>query len=187
MTAEATRDAIVDAAFAAVAAHGIARLSMSEVARRAGVSRQTLYRHFPDRRDLLAALILREHRSFQARIQAAAACHRTLRGAVEAFAAEVLHTAREHPLFDRLLSTEPEALLPFLTGTGGALLPEVEPVLADLIADRLPHLSPVRVRRTADALGRLLISYAINPGEATVEELAEGVASVIVDGLKDER
>ncbi|HEX9994053.1 MAG TPA: TetR family transcriptional regulator [Acidimicrobiales bacterium] len=187
MTAEATRDAIVDAAYAVIASDGMARLSMSEVARRAGVSRQTLYRHFPSRQELLTAVVLREHRSFQVRIQGAAARHRTLRGAVEAFAAEVLRTAREHPLFDRLLRTEPESLLPFLTGTGSTLLPEVEPVLVELITDRLPHLSPVRVERTADALGRLLISYAINPGAASVDELAEGLAGVIVDGLKDER
>jgi AcrR family transcriptional regulator len=187
MTAETTGDRILDAAFDAVAAHGMARLSMADVAKRAGLSRQTVYRHFPSRHDLLAALVLREHHSFQARIQAAAARRRTLRGAIEAFAAEVLRTAREHPLFDRLLSTEPETLLPLLTGADGGLLPEVAPVVAGIVAERLPHLSAVRVEQTADALGRLLISYAINPGAATIDERAAGIAAVVVDGLKDER
>jgi AcrR family transcriptional regulator len=37
-----------------------AELSMAEVARRAGVGRATLYRNFPDRRDLLEALLVDE-------------------------------------------------------------------------------------------------------------------------------
>lgn len=46
---------ILDAAARALAQHG-ARVGLAEVARRAGVSRATLYRHYPTRQALLAAL-----------------------------------------------------------------------------------------------------------------------------------
>lgn len=187
MRERSTKDAILAAAYDTVLANGMSHLAVGDVARRAGVSRQTVYRHFPSRRDLLVAVVLQEHRAFLGRVRAAATAQRSLRGAVEALTAEVLRTAREHPLFDRLLNQEPEALLPLLTGQQGALLPEVAPMVAELLAERLPHVSAVRIDRTADAIGRLLISYAVNPGDASADEVAAGLAAVVVDGLKEER
>jgi AcrR family transcriptional regulator len=52
------RDAILDAARALFAQSG--EVPMCEVARRAGVGQATLYRHFPDRVDLAAALLAEE-------------------------------------------------------------------------------------------------------------------------------
>jgi AcrR family transcriptional regulator len=51
----ATRQRIVDAAIELHRERGPARTSVSEVARRAGVERRTLYRHFPDARALQLA------------------------------------------------------------------------------------------------------------------------------------
>lgn len=53
--AEATRSRILDAALR-VMARGIASLSVPAVAREAGVSVPTVYRHFGTKRDLLAAI-----------------------------------------------------------------------------------------------------------------------------------
>ena len=50
-----TRQRIVDAAVALHGEIGPARSSLSQVAERAGVQRNTLYRHFPDERTLLFA------------------------------------------------------------------------------------------------------------------------------------
>lgn len=50
-----TRRRIVDAAIELHGSKGPAHTSLSEVARRAGVQRHTLYRHFPDERDLMLA------------------------------------------------------------------------------------------------------------------------------------
>lgn len=182
-----TDDLILDAAFDAIKVHGITRLSMNDVAKRAGLSRQTLYRHFPSREDLVAAVVVREHAAFEARIRAAAGRHATARPALEALVIGVLEAAREHPLLDRILATEPETLLPYLFGTGGLLLPSTAPMVAELLAERLPHLSAVRIERTADVVARLLFSYAVNPADTAVEELAGGLADVIVNGLKEER
>lgn len=51
----ATRRRIVEAAVQLHASKGPARTSLSDVARLAGVQRHTLYRHFPEERDLLMA------------------------------------------------------------------------------------------------------------------------------------
>ena len=56
----ATEAALLDAALAEVLAHGIRRTTASDIARRAGVSRQTLYRYWPDAQAMFAALVTRE-------------------------------------------------------------------------------------------------------------------------------
>jgi AcrR family transcriptional regulator len=48
---------ILDAAAACVVAYGVDRVTLAEIARRAGVSRPTIYRRWPDTRALLAALL----------------------------------------------------------------------------------------------------------------------------------
>jgi AcrR family transcriptional regulator len=48
---------ILDAAAGCVLAFGVARVTLAEIARRAGVSRPTVYRRFPDTRSILAAVL----------------------------------------------------------------------------------------------------------------------------------
>jgi AcrR family transcriptional regulator len=48
---------ILDAAATGVLAFGVARVTLAEIARRAGISRPTVYRRFPDTRSILAALL----------------------------------------------------------------------------------------------------------------------------------
>lgn len=55
--AEATRAALLDAAVAEFSAFGFRRSSMESVARRAGVSRATLYVHWKSKDDLFRALV----------------------------------------------------------------------------------------------------------------------------------
>ncbi len=50
-------DRILDAAASCVLAYGVARVTLAEIARRAGVSRPTVYRRFPDTPSILAALL----------------------------------------------------------------------------------------------------------------------------------
>jgi AcrR family transcriptional regulator len=50
-------DRILDAAARCVLAYGVDRVTLAEIARRAGVSRPTIYRRWPDTRALLAALL----------------------------------------------------------------------------------------------------------------------------------
>lgn len=51
------RRRLLDASLALIAAEGLEGFSMREVARRAGVSHQAPYHHFPDREAILAAIV----------------------------------------------------------------------------------------------------------------------------------
>ncbi len=55
-----TETAILDAALAEVLEHGIRRTTASDIARRCGIARQTLYRYWPDAQAVFAALVTRE-------------------------------------------------------------------------------------------------------------------------------
>src|SRR3954447_12870484 len=55
-----SHDPVLDAARECVLAVGVRRTTFSDVARRAGVSRMTLYRRFGDLEALLSALMTRE-------------------------------------------------------------------------------------------------------------------------------
>ena len=50
-------DRILDAAASCVMAYGVERVTLAEIARRAGVSRPTVYRRWTDTREILAALL----------------------------------------------------------------------------------------------------------------------------------
>ncbi|MBU9765643.1 TetR/AcrR family transcriptional regulator [Mycobacterium sp. TNTM28] len=54
---EPVADRILDAAASCVLAFGVDRVTLAEIARRAGVSRPTVYRRFPDTPTILAALL----------------------------------------------------------------------------------------------------------------------------------
>ncbi|WP_052667442.1 TetR family transcriptional regulator [Nitriliruptor alkaliphilus] len=183
MSSEDTRLRILDAALTVMSRYGLARLALEDVAREAGVSRQTVYRYVGSRDGLISDTIVREEQAFFDRMREAAAEHDRLRPALEASIAAALRLAREHPLLDRLLATEPEALLPFLTDGSGPVLSAARPVVIEVLGRFVPHLSAADLARTADAASRLIVSYAISPAEEPVEELAAGLAAMMADGV----
>jgi AcrR family transcriptional regulator len=179
-----TRDRILDATLTVLAAEGLSGLALEDVGAAAGLSRQTVYRYFGSRDALVTATILREEEGLIARIAAAAQAHTDLEAALCAALTAGLQAAREHPLLDRLLAQEPESLLPFLTTGAGPVLSAARPVLEEILAARLPHASPTKHRRLADAVTRLFISYAVNPPEDAVTEVAAGLAALLVHPLE---
>src|SRR5688572_19738131 len=59
--ADTTTEAILDAAVVEFEQHGFRRVALDDVARRAGVSRTTIYRRFSNKDELIAAVIEREN------------------------------------------------------------------------------------------------------------------------------
>ena len=181
---EATTTRILDATLALLADQGLSRLALEDVATTAGVSRQTVYRHFGNRTGLLEAVVLREEEAFISTIVSAAAPHGDVRDAMEAAIHAALTAARAHPLLDRLLADEPEALLPYLTTGATPVLEAANPTLSSLLRQRLPDASDAAVRRAADVLTRLVISYAINPTGQDPALLAGDLADLLTGGLR---
>ena len=107
----ASTEAILDAALAEFDRHGIRRVALDDVARRAGVSRTTIYRRFANRDDLVAAVMDRENARLFADIATELAELRpTSNLYVEAFTAAILRS-RTHRLLNRMIVDEPALTL----------------------------------------------------------------------------
>jgi AcrR family transcriptional regulator len=114
-----SHDPVLDAARACVLAVGVRRTTFSDVARRAGVSRMTLYRRFGDLEALLSALMTREFGRLVEAAQPADGAHareRTVRMVVTG-----ARRLAADPLFQRLLDVDPELLLPYVTLRRGGM------------------------------------------------------------------
>jgi AcrR family transcriptional regulator len=177
-----TRDQLLLAAIETAAVHGINRLSMGDVAKRAGYSRPTLYKHFPSKDALVAAVVEQEAAVIVGAVLAAADRHEDPRQALEAAVLVALQLMREHPMLDRVISTEPEVLVPLLTTDGGPVLAMARVPVQAIIARRLPELDEVAARRLADLLTRLLVSYALSAPDDPPELVAAAVAAVATGG-----
>jgi AcrR family transcriptional regulator len=115
---DATTEAILDATRASVLDFGIRRTTLTDVARRAGVSRMTVYRRYPDVDAVLRDLMTREFRAGMEEIAADltgadghARVKNHIMASVEGF--------RSSPLMAKIVDAEPELLLPYVVGRMG--------------------------------------------------------------------
>jgi AcrR family transcriptional regulator len=113
-------DPLLDAARTCVMAVGVRRTTLTDVARRAGISRMTVYRRFPDVAALIQALMTREFSGVLAEAVAANADRPTVRERLAHGATDGVVRLSGHPLFLRLLDVDPELLLPYLVQRHGA-------------------------------------------------------------------
>jgi AcrR family transcriptional regulator len=102
---------ILDAARELILAVGVRRTTLTDVARRAGLSRMTIYRSWPDVRSLVADLMTREWVLVANRF----ATEDPVTAAVS-----VVRTLRDHPLWRKIVEVDPELLLPYLMERRGA-------------------------------------------------------------------
>jgi AcrR family transcriptional regulator len=146
-------EAILDAAVVEFERHGFRRVALDDVARRAGVSRTTIYRRFANRDELVAAVIERENIALFADIAA------ELKQAgpqsnyyVEAFTLSILKF-RRHRVLDRMITDEPA-----------------------LVLELAHHHYGTAIERMADALRVIFpAGFADRIGEHAVNELADTI------------
>lgn len=130
-------DRILDAARTCVEAFGVRRTTLTDVARRAGVSRPTVYRRWPDATALVADLLTRELRRILADQEEGPGgpAGEDVRARLVRHAAGVARALLAHPLFVRIVDTEPELLATYtfqrLGTSHRAALELVEPVVAE--------------------------------------------------------
>src|SRR3954470_5832935 len=138
---------ILDATQDAVLAVGVRRTTLTDVARRAGVSRMTLYRLVPDVTTLILEVMTREFAALIAESERIVRRRRTGRARAVAATVELVRRLPEAPLFRRVLDVDPELLLPYLTDRLGATqrlaIGHVRRLLADGVADgSIPRAEP---------------------------------------------
>ncbi|MEE1748114.1 MULTISPECIES: TetR/AcrR family transcriptional regulator [unclassified Streptomyces] len=162
---DALIERILDAAREQFTTFGLRRSTVDDVAKRARVSRVTVYRRIGNKDSLVSACLLREYRRFVVEVdEAVAALPTTQDRLVEGFAA-VLRHIREHPLIGGLLRLEPETMLPFLTLESGPAFLAIRAYLADRLRDARraegrPASDPTPV---AELMVRITVSFLLNP------------------------
>lgn len=181
-----TRDRILDAMFAAVADFGISRTTVEDVAHRAGLSRQTVYRYFPSKDILVLALVIREEEKFLDGIRTAFTGQAETLDALHDSTLFVLEYARQHPLLYRLLETDQATFLPYITTRSLFVVIRARDVMAELVRERLPEADRTRLQTAIDVLIRATLSYMIAPSEMPVEDVARTMAQMLYDTLHRE-
>jgi AcrR family transcriptional regulator len=169
---------VVDGALRAIARFGLGKLTVDDVAREAGISRATLYRYFPGRGAVLAAVIRTETERLQQGLDEALADVATLAEALAAVAGFGARAFADHAALQHLLATEPGAVLPHLCFAGADNLLTVA-------ADRIgPHLcrfmGPLQARRTGEWLARIVLSYGLAPPPQPTEGVVLSVVREFV-------
>lgn len=177
-------DPVLDAARAAILAVGWRRTTLTDVARRAGVSRMTLYRRWPDMQTLLADLMTREWSGVvedpveMGLTHGASALDRIVGG----IGATVV-ALRDNELFRKIVEVDPELLLPYLLDRRGRtqdrLLGIVEAAIAE--GQRTGDVRPGDPRLMARTLMLTTHGFALSAHTMSDPEGAAPAAGTEVD------
>jgi AcrR family transcriptional regulator len=108
-----TDDALLDAARDCVVEVGVRRTTLTDVAKRAGVSRMTLYRRFPDVSALVRTLMTREFSALLQGVEHDGTPGNAREHLVHHSIAAIRLLAR-NPLMRRVLDLDAELMLPYL-------------------------------------------------------------------------
>lgn len=159
------RSKVLDAALSAFLDFGFRRASMSDIAKRSGISPATLYRRFPQKDEIVKAVALREVRRLLAEIDATIDRSAPAEEQLADLALTVLRTARGHPLLRRLLATEPDFVLPLLTVDAAPALELGRLYLVRFFEtlqndDLIPRFDP---RPVSEFLARVALSMVLTP------------------------
>ncbi|MDO8209964.1 TetR/AcrR family transcriptional regulator [Conexibacter sp. CPCC 206217] len=173
-------DALLDAARACVLAVGVRRTTVTDIARRAGVSRMTLYRRHPDVTSLIQALMTREFSAIIGDVNRTAATLTSARERLVEGAVLGADRLTRNPLFLRIVDVDPELLLPYVTTRLGSfqhlVVDAFEAQVRDGVADGSIVASdpPIVARSIELALRGFVLQTLAEGAEAAREpELAE--------------
>ncbi len=117
-TGDPRQDGYLDAARDCILDVGWRRTTLTEVARRAGVSRMTIYRAWSDMGALLGDLMTREWIGVAAATRVVSV-DTTSPAGIAAAALATVRAMRDNDLFLRIVELDPELLLPYLLSRRG--------------------------------------------------------------------
>jgi AcrR family transcriptional regulator len=133
LVARVPDDPIVDAARRVMEELGPRRLTLAEVARRADVSRMTVYRRYEGVGQLVSAVLTAEMQQVLVAAVARSGGAHVVREEVVALAVDIVEALSGHTLLQRVIEVDPESLLPLLVSRIGS----GQRLLQDALAARL--------------------------------------------------
>jgi AcrR family transcriptional regulator len=177
---ELLRNTLLDGASKELAARPWSEITMSEIARAAGVSRQTVYNEFGSRAVFAQALVLREAARFIDAVQSTIAANaEDPRVALQATFELFLTVAAENPLVSAIVSGEgADELIALFTTRGETLVEMASARLTEVLLVSWPAVPREEAELLGETLVRLAISYAALP-KGGPGETAESVASLL--------
>lgn len=166
-TVEGTAERILDAALKQFELFGLRRSTVEDITRRSGLARVTLYRHFSNKDAIVEAVLLRELERFLAELAAEAGRYPDAEDKLVEGFVFTLNTLRVHPLLQRLLATEPETVLPFLTVEGDGVIKTASSFLAYQLAEELRDDSRTEIEllEVAEVTVRIILSFVLTPSQ----------------------
>jgi AcrR family transcriptional regulator len=184
---EHVRERLLQATYDCVARWGLAKTTVEDAAREAGVSRATVYRYFPGGRDeLISAVVGWEFARFFLRLYEEVHDADTLEEVLERGLVFAHNAILEHEVLQRILQTEPEILLPRMTVEAN----DTHNLVAEFL---LPYLVRYGMSEgtdpevAADFLARMVLSYISSPGRWDLndpEQVARLVRAELLAGIR---
>jgi AcrR family transcriptional regulator len=179
---------ILDAARTQVRLVGYSRTTLTDVAERAGLSRRTIYRVYPDVTSVLQALMWREFGSIIEWSAAEPATALNARGQIVSNVIRGVELITTNELFLRLLDVDPALLLPYMTHRPGRFQDAAIETIAGHICN---HGADGSIRKgdpqaMAHAVVLALRGYAFSArAESTRAAKREGLDNLarMIDGL----
>ncbi|MFI6932004.1 TetR/AcrR family transcriptional regulator [Streptomyces sp. NPDC050287] len=168
-------DRVLDAVRDCVLAVGVRRTTLTDVARRAGVSRMTLYRRWPDVRTLVGDLMTREWVDVATRAMPEGRPGTDARTLIVDGLVAGVEAFRAHPLFRKIIDVDPELLLPYVLDRRGASQAALLGLLARALREGHADGSvrPGHVERQARAVLLVVQSFTLSLRTMTDEDDTE--------------
>lgn len=168
--ADPATTAILDAAIVEFEQHGFRRVALDDVARRARVSRTTIYRRFSGRDELVAAVIDRENAALYADIAAELKAPGSQPNYyVEAFTSAIM-LFRRHRVLNRMITDEPALALELFREHYGAITERTSGALQVIFpAGFIERIGSPVVTELADTIVRYAAMALLLPSRQSLE------------------
>lgn len=161
MTAAEQR--LLDAARGEFERYGVRRTTMDDIARRAGVSRSTLYRRYPTKDALFEQLALVDSAELFGQLDQLAKGRDPQSAVIDCFTAGV-RLVHEMPLARAILESEPELLVGLATRTKSLPILQAAERVAGSLRRSGVTMPDDDLRAVSEILVRLTMSLLLNPG-----------------------